>query len=418
MSPAQPILSTMPRVEIGRLVAQIEELAAINRQADGSCARIALSNADRQGRELLVRWMKDAGLSVSIDPIGNVIGVSAGKAAVPPLMIGSHIDTVATGGRYDGAYGVLAGLEVVRAFRDAGVIPDRPIAVAAFTNEEGVRYQPDMMGSMVFAGSLSLEEAYATRGTDGSILKDELERIGFVGAAPLGEPRPAAYLELHIEQGPILDRTGGTLGAVADLQGISWQRVTVRGQSNHAGTTPMEMRRDAALTAARVIVFVEALCGQLGRGQVATVGQITLTPNLVNVVPGSACFTVDLRNADEATLARSEAALVDFLEQACRADGTEFEIQSLVRTSPVRFDQRIVEAIEQAAGELGHDIIRMTSGAGHDAQMMATICPSAMIFVPSIDGLSHNPAELTDPKHLEAGCETLLRVVMQLSAII
>jgi N-carbamoyl-L-amino-acid hydrolase len=398
-----------------RLLKRLEEINAINRQADGSCCRLALTDADRQGRDLVVKWMKELDLEVRIDQIGNIIGVRAGTRAESPVMMGSHIDTVATGGQFDGTLGVLAGLEVIRTLNDASASTRRPIAVAAFTNEEGVRFQPDMMGSLVYAGGLSLEAALNATATDGKTLGSELARIGYVGEMPCGEIRPHAYVELHIEQGPVLDREGGVLGAVQDLQGISWQELTIRGTSNHAGTTPMSMRRDAAYCAARIAVFVRDLTQRMGANQVGTVGSLRIAPNLVNVIAREAVMTVDLRNTDDAVLLEAQQTLAAFLHELAEEQGVAIQARTLARSESVRFDQRVLSAIEQAAHDLKQPIQRMTSGAGHDAQMIARICPTAMIFVPSIAGISHNPRENTASEHLEIGANALLRTMLSLA---
>lgn len=398
-----------------RMLTRIETLAAINRREDGSCCRLALTDADREGRKLVIQWMEEAGLDISIDPIGNIIGVGKGDGA--PVMTGSHIDTVATGGRYDGAYGVIAGIEAAQRAQELGLQTARPLAAAVFTNEEGARFQPDMMGSLVFAGGLSLEEALDARDPDGARLGDELARIGYAGDAPLGEPVPFAFVELHIEQGPILDRAGERLGVVADLQGISWREVTIKGVSNHAGTTPMSMRKDAGYCAGRIAVFARELAARMGGSQVATVGSVRLEPNLVNVIPRKAVVTVDLRNTDAALLAEAEGALDALLDRLRRDEGVEIETKQLVQTPPVTFDPKIVNAIEAAAADMGLPIRKMTSGAGHDAQMMARIAPAAMIFTPSRDGISHNPREYTEPQDLVTGADILFRTMVRLAGL-
>jgi N-carbamoyl-L-amino-acid hydrolase len=395
---------------------ELEELAAINRGADGSCCRLALTDADRRGRDLVVSWMRNAELDVNIDRIGNIIGTRAGTQSGPPVMTGSHIDTVATGGRYDGAYGVVAGIEVVRALNARKVLTKRPLAVVVFTNEEGVRFAPDMMGSLVYAGGLLLEDALQAVSEDGAVLGEELARIGYAGSKRCGEIRPHAFVELHIEQGPVLDRANEVLAVVQDLQGISWQEVNIRGVSNHAGTTPMNLRHDAAYGAGMVTVFVRKLAQRMGGSQVATIGSVRLVPNLVNVIAREAKLTVDLRNSDDAALSAAEQELEAFLVEIADAEGLIIETKRLVRTQPVRFDDRILETIEQVAAKLGHgEIRRMTSGAGHDAQMMARICPAAMIFVPSVNGISHNPKEFTLPRHLEDGANVLLHAMKRIA---
>jgi len=403
------------RINGGRLLDRLDRLARIGRCEDGSCRRLALTDEDRAGRDLVAGWMRELGLEVQVDRIGNIFGLRPGLEPGPPVMTGSHIDTVATGGKYDGNYGVLAGLELVQTLNEAGVATRRPLAVAVFTNEEGVRFQPDMLGSLVHAGGLELAAALAIRATDGPALGAELERIGYAGTLAPGTIVPHAFVELHIEQGPILDLEGGALGAVGDLQGISWQEITVRGVANHAGTTPMRLRQDAGYGAARIACQVRDLARELGGMQVATVGSLRLQPGLINVIPREAVLTVDLRNTDDRLLAEAERRLAAFLEQLAGAEGLAISSRRLARFEPVVFDRSVVEVIEAAAAALGQPIRPMTSGAGQDAQMLARLCPAAMIFVPSIGGISHNPAERTSPGHLELGANVLLQTLLRLA---
>ena len=399
-----------------RLLQRLFALADIGAIENGGCCRLALTDADRQGRDLVLSWMRDLGLELTIDRIGNVLGIRRGLEDTEPVMTGSHIDTVATGGKYDGNLGVLAGLEIVAALNDAGVTTRRPLAIGIFTNEEGARYAPDMLGSLVYAGGLSLDEALAIRGIDGTILGEELTRIGYAGQAPCGAIQPYAHVELHIEQGPILDTEGITIGAVHDLQGISWQEVTITGQSNHAGTTPMYLRRDAGYCAAAIACEVRRIARELGGGQVGTVGSINLHPNLINVIAAQAKVTVDLRNTDEAMLREAERRFAAFLEELADAEKVKIDTRRLARFEPVIFDEHIARLIEESAEECGFSHRRMTSGAGHDAQMISRLCPTAMIFVPSRKGISHNPAEFTEARHLEAGANVLLATILKLAA--
>ena len=398
------------------LLAQIGVLGAMGHDpAQGGRTRIALTDDEKAGRDQLVAWMRELGLEVRIDQVGNIFGIlHAASDAVDaqPLMMGSHIDTVRNAGALDGCYGVLAGLAVVRAFRQAGVLPRRSIVVAAFTNEEGVRYQPDMMGSLVYASGLSVQAALDTIGIDDTRLGDELARIGYAGDMVPGAIVPHAYLELHIEQGPVLEAEGRQIGVVEDLQGISWQQVTIHGTANHAGTTPTRMRHDAGYAAAACIAFLrEQVVGAAPDSTLATTGALKLEPDVINVIPRKATFTVDLRDPDEQRLRAAEQRFADFLVEISRREGVRVEVEQLVRFEPVVFDAGLANRIEAAAKRRGLSHMRMTSGAGHDAQMMARIAPSAMIFVPSRGGISHNPREHTDDEQLILGAQMLLDVV-------
>lgn len=401
-----------------RLLARLDELAQIGAiEGTAGCARLALTDEDRAGRDLVVAWMRDLDLEVTIDVLGNVVAVLPGADPdASPVMTGSHIDTVRTGGRYDGNLGVLAGLEVLETVRSAGLTPERPLAVAFFTNEEGARFAPDMLGSLVYAGGLPVEVALDIVGIDGARVGEELERIGYRGPAPCPGLVPHAFVELHIEQGPVLEHRDVQIGIVTGVQGISWTELTVTGQSNHAGTTPMSLRHDAGYAAARIATFVRELVVDLGPPQVGTVGAIDLHPNLVNVVASKATLTVDLRNTDDAVLHEAESRLRSFVTEVAAAEGVSVAARSLARFEPVEFDPRVVDLLEQLVDEDGRSHVRLPSGAGHDAQMMARLCPTGMLFVPSRDGISHNPAEHTDPEHLVAGTNLLLRAMLRLAA--
>lgn len=408
----------MLSINKNRLLGRIDALGAMGRDEEGKRTRLAASDTDKAGRDAVVAWMEEAGLKVVVDRIGNLFGIWETEAnrGREPLMVGSHIDTVINAGQYDGCYGVLAGIEVIQTLRETGVQPERPLVVGAFTNEEGVRYAPDMMGSLVYAGGLEVEKALASVGTDGTILRDELKRIGYEGTVEPGFLKPHAFLELHIEQGPILDAEGISIGAVENLQGISWQRVTIQGVANHAGTTPTAMRIDAGLAAAKVNVFMRDRCLQSGGKTVCTVGTMAFEPNAVNVIPSQAVFTVDVRSPYEDQLKAEEQALADYLRELEATDHVKISTQRLVRFQPVQFDEKIVALVEASAQVRGLTHRRMTSGAGQDAQMMARICPTAMIFVSSVKGISHNPEEFTREEDLIAGANVFLDVVAQLAA--
>jgi beta-ureidopropionase / N-carbamoyl-L-amino-acid hydrolase len=409
------------RINGERLLARITELGEIGpiRGVNGEpgSARLALSDEDRAGRDLVKSWMQDLGMHVHVDNIGNVIAIRADSNGNfdSPVMTGSHIDTVRTGGLYDGNLGVLAGLEIVETLIDHNFDTQRPIAVGYFTNEEGARYNPDMMGSLVYCGGMTAEEAHDIIGIDGSRVGDELERIGYLGPVPTPGAAPHAFVELHIEQGPVLEAENFRMGAVTGVQGISWQELTITGQSNHAGTTPMSLRHDPGYAAARIAVFVRELAISIGHPHVGTVGHITLHPNLVNVVAASAVMTVDLRNTDETKLQDAEKRLAEFLTEVAADEGVTIVSRPLARFEPVAFDERVITLVENTATALGNTVKRLPSGAGHDAQMLARMCPTAMIFTQSHKGISHNPAEFTEPADLVMGTDILLQVMLTLS---
>lgn len=407
----------MLSIQNNRLIDRINALGATGKDAEGRRTRLAASDADKAGRDAVVAWMKEAGLEVVTDHIGNIFGIwqTPANQDKPPLMLGSHIDTVINAGQYDGCYGVIAGIEVIQTLQESGFQSAMPIVVGAFTNEEGVRYSPDMMGSLVYAGGLSVDEALASVGTDGTILGEELKRIGYAGTVEPGFLKPCAFVELHIEQGPILHAENISIGAVENLQGISWQRITIEGVANHAGTTPTAMRIDAGLAAAKVITFMRERCNQSGGKTVATTGCIEFQPNAINVIPSKAVFTVDVRNPNEEKLQAEEKALADYLKELEQTDKVKISTEPLVRFQPVLFDESIVKMVEQAAEKRGLSCRRITSGAGQDAQMMARMCPTAMIFVPSVNGISHNPKEFTPEEDLVAGANVFLDVVADLA---
>jgi beta-ureidopropionase / N-carbamoyl-L-amino-acid hydrolase len=403
-----------------RIVALGEIGAITGLHGELGCARLALTDADRQGRDLVTGWMADLGLPVTIDAIGNVVATRPGTdPAAAAVMTGSHIDTVATGGRFDGNLGVLAGLEVIETLETLGVHTRRPISVAFFTDEEGARFAPDMLGSLVYVGGMAVEEALDVTATDdGARLGDELARIGYAGPHPCpAAAAPHAYVELHIEQGPILEDEGVTIGVVEGVQGISWTELTITGRSAHAGTTPMRLRRDPGYVAAAISTFVRDLTARLGGAQVGTVGRIELRPNLVNVVPASATITVDLRNTDEEVLAAAERAVAGEVDRLAAAEQVSVVSRSLARFQPVDFDPSSVDLVEATAQRLGYSTRRLPSGAGHDAQMLARVCPTAMIFTPSAGGLSHNIAEYTAPADVTAGANVLLQTMLELAEV-
>ena len=400
------------RIDAARLWKSLMELASIGATPLGGVRRITLTDADRQGRDRVVEWFRAAGLEVRVDAIGNIFGQRAGRDPLrPPVVAGSHLDSQPSGGKFDGNYGVLAGLEVVRTLNDHGLETEAPIEVAAWTNEEGSRFTPVMMGSGVFAGAFSLEHALARVDNDGRSVREELARIGYAGTAPLGTP-VGAYFEAHIEQGPILEDTGNTIGIVTGALGQRWFDVVVTGMNAHAGPTPMNLRSDALLAASRLVGEVNRIAleeAPHGRG---TVGSLQVSPNSRNVVPGEVRFSVDFRHPEDAGLATMEAKL----RAACaRVDGecrVSTRMEEVVYFPPCRFDAECVAAVRAGARAAGHSSLEIVSGAGHDAVYVARVAPTAMIFVPCKDGVSHNEIEDAKPADLAAGCDVLLHAML------
>ena len=407
-------MNDAPKINGARLMQRLAELGQFGALPGGGTNRLALSDADRAARDWTVQQMRALDMDVEIDAIGNVFATYAGTTDLPPVATGSHIDTVRTGGLYDGNYGVLAGLEVVAALRDAGLRTQRPLQVAFFTNEEGARFQPDMLGSLVHVGSMPLAEALASVAVDnGATLGTELARIGYAGPAPVGAPRVDSFIELHIEQGPVLDREGIAIGVVEGVQGICWIEFSFSGHSNHAGTTPMALRCDAGMAAMRCAAFVHELVARYGGRQLGTVGAVTLQPNLINVIPSRAVMTVDLRNTNGAPLHAAQAEMLAHARRVAAEHGVQFSHRQLADFAPVQFDAALIDSVERHARAAGLSTLRMPSGAGHDAQMLARVCPTAMVFVPSAGGLSHNVREHTDAQQLEQGANVLLQVMLE-----
>lgn len=408
-------METQIRINKERLLQRLDALAQFGALEGGGVSRLALSDADKGARDQTVSWMQLLGLSIHIDQVGNIIGLRPGEGDLSPVMLGSHIDSVTVAGRYDGTYGVMAALEVVQTLNDHDVKTRRPLAVAAFTNEEGVRYNRGMLGSSAYVGEWSVEQARATQGIDGSIFGVELDRIGYTGSMAPGAIRPYAFIELHIEQGPVLEMENVPVGVVDTVTGITWLEATINGTANHAGTTPINLRQDAGLVAAKMIQSLREIAIDIGGEQRATCGMIDFVPYAINVIPSRAVFTIDLRNSDGPALKKAEERVYARAEELEASDGVAISFRDLEHVKPVKFDPMIVDMIEQAAQELGIPAKRMVSGAGHDAQLMAKMCPTAMIFVPSRDGISHSPAEYSSPEDLERGANVLLQAVLKLA---
>ncbi len=410
--PTRPML----RIDRARLAQSIEELGRIGATPRGGLTRVALTDEDKRGRDQMVAWMREASLRVTVDQMGNIFGERAGSApGLPPVMMGSHVDSVPTGGKYDGQLGVLCGLEVIRALNDHRIRTHHPVTLAIFTNEEGARFQPAMIASGVMAGKIALEDAYNARDRDGIRLVDALERIGYLGAEPC-VPRPLrAYLELHIEQGPLLEEEGLSVGVVEGIVAIAWSRLTIMGVQDHAGPTPMRVRHDALVAAAEVVVGVRRIATQIGGELVATVGTVTVAPNIVNAIPGRVSLSIDMRDRHDATLDRARARLDHIVRAACAREGVTYELEHYWRVPYTPFASDVTAAIEGATHATGARFRRILSGAGHDAQYMATIAPTGMIFVPSRGGRSHCEEEFTPIENIEDGANTLVLAALDLA---
>jgi N-carbamoyl-L-amino-acid hydrolase len=403
------------RINRKRLEESMEALGRVGATAKGGLNRVALTDDDRRGRDLLVEWMRQAGLSVTVDQMGNIFGQRAGSDGAAPVMVGSHADSVPTGGRYDGQLGVLCALETIRTLNDRKAATRHPVAMAIFTNEEGARFQPAMIGSGVMSGKIPLEDAYNARDRDGVRLGDELERIGYLGSEPC-VPRPLrAYLELHIEQGPILEEQHLSVGVVEGIVAISWSRLTLTGVQDHAGPTPMRIRHDALVAAAEIVRGVREIPRKIGGDMVSTVGRLDVAPNITNAIPGRVSLSVDLRAPDEHHVTRALGFLDRLVEDAARVEGVTYELDHYWRVPRTHFDIEVVDTIEEAAKGLGYGYRRILSGAGHDAQYMAAICPTGMIFVPSRNGRSHCEEEFTPMDDIEKGANTLLLAASRLA---
>ncbi|HTD06034.1 Zn-dependent hydrolase [Undibacterium sp.] len=397
-----------------RLWQSLMELAQIGATQKGGVKRLALTDLDKQGRDLVTGWAREAGMSITIDQIGNVFMRRDGKNnALPPIVSGSHIDTQPTGGKFDGNYGVLAALEVVRTLNDHQIQTEAPIEVAFWTNEEGSRFVPVMMGSGVFCGAFTLEHAYAAKDVEGKSVKEELTRIGYLGEQVPGEHPIGAYFETHIEQGPVLEDADKVIGVVPAVMGLSWYDCVVTGMEAHAGPTPMHLRKDALQVATKIMQEVVNIGNRYppyGRG---TVGMVQVFPNSRNVIPGEVKFSIDLRNVNDELLNKMHEEILAFVDQAGKASGLGVTVERVSYYPPCPFHPECVDAVRSATAKLGYTTMDVVSGAGHDAIYAARLAPAGMIFVPCKDGISHNEIEDAKSEHLEAGCNVLLHAMLE-----
>jgi N-carbamoyl-L-amino-acid hydrolase len=403
----------MPEANADRLWRSLMEMARIGATPKGGCARLALTDLDREARDLFVAWCREAGCEVTIDKIGNIFARRPGREpGRPPVLTGSHLDTQPHGGRFDGVYGVLAGLEAVRALNDAGVETMAPVEVVVWNNEEGVRFQPGLTGSGVFGGVYELDFALGLRDAEGRSFGDELARIGYAGEAEVGGRPLDSFFEAHIEQGPVLEREGKTIGVVTRVQGMRFFEVTVSGADAHAGTTPMEARRDAMVSAAAMVLAVDRTARENTPDARLTVGRLAVNPNSANTVPGEVTFSIDTRHPESATLDRLEAHLRAAFDEIAGAARLEVEMAEDFSSPPMVFDDACVAAVREATARLEYPHREMISGAGHDACYVSRVAPCAMVFVPCLGGLSHCEEESATPEDLAAGCHVLIHAIL------
>jgi N-carbamoyl-L-amino-acid hydrolase len=403
-------------VDGARLWRSLEDMARVGPGVAGGNRRLALSDEDKAGRDLFCGWAREAGCRVSIDAVGNIFVRREGRdPAAAPVMAGSHLDTQPTGGRYDGVFGVLSALEAIRTLDDRGRETLRPVEAVVWSNEEGSRFQPAMNGSGVFSGAMSLEESYAEVDAAGRRFGDELARIGYQGEVPC-RPRPIhAYLEAHIEQGPVLEAEGRQIGVVTGIQGIRWFKGVLRGFNAHAGTTPMEVRRDPLVGAGRMLDAIDRVTRAFRPDAVSTVGEFAVGPGSINVINAEVRFSLDLRCPEDDDLLELERRVRGACEGIAAEMGLALELEQIWHSPATAFTPAVVDTVEASARALGYSLRRIVSGAGHDAKYLADICPTAMIFIPCRDGVSHNEAERIEPAQAEQGANVLLRTVLELA---
>lgn len=407
------------RINSERLWDSLMEMAKIGPGVAGGNNRQTLTDADSEGRHLFASWCKAAGMTMGVDTMGNMFATRAGTDPdALPVYMGSHLDTQPTGGKYDGVLGVLGALEVVRTLNDMGVKTRRPIVVTNWTNEEGTRFAPAMLASGVFAGMHTQDYAYARRDAEGKAFGDELKRIGWVGDEPVGARKMHAMLELHIEQGPILEAEGKDVGVVTHGQGLWWLQITLTGRDAHTGSTPMHMRVNAGLGMARITERVHQIAMSHQPNAVGAVGQCNVYPNSRNVIPGKCVFTVDIRSPEQAKLDAMKAEVIRAAHAVAKELGLGCEIEDVGHFDPVTFDPGLVKIVRQSAEKLGYSHMDIVSGAGHDACWINRVAPTVMVMCPCVDGLSHNEAEEISPEWAAAGTDVLLHACLEVAEVV
>jgi N-carbamoyl-L-amino-acid hydrolase len=406
-------MTTNIRIDGERLWNSLMDLAKIGATEKGGVCRLALTDLDRQARDLFRQWCEAASCTVTVDKMGNMFARRPGRDnALPPVMTGSHIDSQPTGGKFDGAYGIMAGLEVLRTLNDYNYETQRPVEVAVWTNEEGSRFAPAMVASGVFARVFDVDYGLSRKDIDGKSMGEELTRIGYAGSEPVGGRPVAAFFEAHIEQGPILEAEKKTIGVVSGAQGQRWYEVVLTGQEAHAGPTPMRRRKDALVGAARLVTAVNRIGLENQPYACATVGMMQVSPNSRNTIPGKVFFTIDFRHPSDETLSKMDAAIRAEAEEVCREIGLDLDFKQIWYSPPVKFADSCVSAVRAAAEDLGFQSMDIISGAGHDSCYISRVAPTGMVFVPCENGISHNEIENATKEDLAAGCDVLLRAIV------
>ncbi len=407
------------RINGDRLWDALMEMAKIGPGVAGGNNRQTLTDEDAEGRHLFQSWCEAEGMTIGLDKMGNMFARHEGTdPSLPPVMVGSHLDTQPTGGKYDGVLGVLAGLEIVRTLNETGVKTNHPIEVVNWTNEEGTRFSPPMMASGVFTGMHTLEWAYAREDADGKSVGDELARIGWIGDEEVGAREMAAFFELHIEQGPILEDEGIEVGVVTHGQGLNWLQVTLTGRESHTGSTPMPKRKNAGLGMARITQLVDEIAWSHAPNAVGAVGHCDVYPNSRNIIPGKVVFTIDFRAPEQEIIDDMESRMRHGAEKICEDLGLTMEIEQAGKFDPVKFDDNCVSAVRNAAVRLGYTHRDLVSGAGHDACWINRVAPTAMVMCPCVDGLSHNEAEEITKDWAKASTDVLFHAVLETAGIV
>jgi N-carbamoyl-L-amino-acid hydrolase len=413
-------VSTMqiPAINGERLWDTLMEMAKIGATEKGGCCRLALTDLDKQGRDLFVQWCEQAGCTIKIDKMGNIFARREGTdSSLPAVLTGSHLDTQPTGGRFDGVYGVLTGLEVIRCLNDMDIQTHHSIEACVWTNEEGSRFAPAMVSSGVFGGVFDLDYGLNRADPDGLTMGQELQRIGYAGEEEVGGRDVHAYFEAHIEQGPILEVEDKTIGIVTDAQGQRWYELTLTGVESHAGPTPMSQRKDALLGAAKIVQLVNQVGLDHAPLACATVGMLDVYPNSRNVIPGRVAFTIDFRHPDDAVLEKMDRLMRAGVNQIASDIGLECELEQIFYYAPIAFDKSCIEAVRIGTEAHGYSSRDIVSGAGHDACYLAGVAPTSMVFIPCIDGISHNEIEDVKPEWITAGANVVLSAMLNKAGI-